>query len=48
MTPREYQIKESLLAKQAKAQKPNIVQPHLTESELYYLYKNLYRRKEQI
>jgi len=51
MSEREYQIKESLREKQAKARrkplKPNIVQPRLTESELYYLYKNLYPRKEQ-
>ena len=51
MTEHERKIKESLREKQAKAQrkpiKPNSVQPRLTESELYYLYKNLYMRKEQ-
>ena len=53
MTEHEYKIKESLREKQAKAKrKPirpgelNHAQPHLTESELYYLYKNLYARKE--
>ena len=53
MTEHEYKIKESLREKQAKAKrKPmrtgelNHVQPRLTESELYYLYKNLYQRKE--
>ena len=44
-------IQENLREKQAKAKKkpsrPNIVQPRLTESELYYLYKHLYPRKEQ-
>ena len=44
-------IQENLREKQAKAQKkpsrPNIVQFRLTESELYYLYKHLYPRKEQ-
>lgn len=53
MTEHEYKIKESLREKQAKSKrKPiraggmNFAQPRLTESELYYLYKNICQRKE--
>ena len=53
MTENIYKIKERLREKQAKAKKKsfrergfNGTQSWLTELDSYYLYKNLYARKE--